>query len=98
MSNQATFTGWQNLSLEDLVVAYRKAKADCFFENTFPNAIKFAEYEQDLSANLNALLSDLKSNDGFAKNVGYLGKFRLQPKLSFQPKADNGLINGFRSI
>lgn len=36
MSYKATFTGWQNLTLEDLVVAYRKAKADCFFENTFP--------------------------------------------------------------
>jgi len=40
MGYQAYFTGWQNLSLEDLVVAYRKAKADCFFENTFPAAIK----------------------------------------------------------
>jgi hypothetical protein len=48
MSYQAKFTGWQNLTLEDLVVAYRKAKADCFFENTFPTAIKFAEYEQEL--------------------------------------------------
>jgi len=26
MSYQAKFTGWQNLTLEDLVVAYRKAK------------------------------------------------------------------------
>jgi len=25
MSYQAKFTGWQNLTLEDLVVAYRKA-------------------------------------------------------------------------
>lgn len=32
MGYQANFTGWQNLTFEDLVVAYRKAKADCFFE------------------------------------------------------------------
>ncbi|OAI10563.1 RNA-directed DNA polymerase, partial [Methylomonas methanica] len=91
MSYQAKFTGWQNLTLEDLVVAYRKAKADCFFENTFPTAIKFAEYEQDLLANLNALLSGLQSNNGFAENAGYLGEFRLLPKkLSFKPKGGSG--------
>ena len=52
MSYYAKFTGWDSLTVEDLLVAYRKAKADCFFENTFPTAIKFAEYEQDLLINL----------------------------------------------
>lgn len=57
MSYQSEFTGWSSLKIEDLLVAYRKAKADCFFENTFPTAIKFAEYEQDLLVNLSGLLS-----------------------------------------
>lgn len=39
MSYNPKFTGWDNITIEDLVVAYRKAKADCFFENTFPTAI-----------------------------------------------------------
>ena len=91
MSYQAKYTGWQNLTLEDMVVAYRKAKADCFFENTFPTAIKFAEYEQDLLVNLNALLSSLQSNNGFSDTVDYLGEFRLLPKkLSLKPKTDTG--------
>jgi hypothetical protein len=91
MSYQANFIGWQNLTLEDLVVAYRKAKADCFFENTFPTAIKFAEYEQDLLANLNALLSSLQGNNGFSENAVYLGEFRLLPKkLSFEIKPNAG--------
>ncbi len=47
MTYQAIFTGWDDLTIEDLLVAYRKAKADSFFENTFPVAIKFAEYEQE---------------------------------------------------
>jgi len=38
MSYQAEFAGWEFLTIEDLLVAYRKAKADCFFENTFPTA------------------------------------------------------------
>jgi hypothetical protein len=88
ISYQAEFTGWQNITLEDLVVAYRKAKVDCFFENTFPAAIKFAEYEQNLFS--------LKTNKGFMENENYLGEFPLLPKkLSFKPKADasNGHVH-----
>lgn len=80
MSYYAKFNGWDELRVEDLLVAYRKAKADCFFENTFPTAIKFAEYEQDLLANLNALLMRLKSDSGFESNEKLLGDFRLLPK------------------
>lgn len=36
MSYQAEFTGWGSLTIEDFLVAYRKAKADRFFENTYP--------------------------------------------------------------
>lgn len=51
MSYCAPFNGWDNLTTEELIIAFQKAKADCFFENTFPTAIKFAEYEQDMLAN-----------------------------------------------
>lgn len=80
MSYDSKFFGWNSIKIEDLLVAYRKAKADCFFENTFPTAIKFAEYEQDLLANLNALLSRLKIDSGFENNEELLGDFRLLPK------------------
>lgn len=91
MGYQANFTGWQHITLEDLVVAYRKAKADCFFENTFPTAIKFAEYEQDLLANLKALLARLQADQGFADNDKYLGDIRLLPKkLSIKAKPESG--------
>ena len=96
MNYQATFTGWQNLTLEDLVVAYRKAKADCFFENTFPTAIKFAEYEQDLLVNLKALLTSLQGEKGFANNDDYLGDIRLLPKkltIKAKPDAGNGHVH-----
>ena len=78
------------LTIEDLLVAYRKAKADCFFENTFPTAIKFAEYEQDLLVNLNDLLRRLKSNSGFEGDEDLLGDFRLLPKkLSTYRKSES---------
>lgn len=87
MSYQAVFTGWQNITLEDLLVAYRKAKADCFFENTFPAAINFATYEQDLLSNLKKLLKYLHEGNGFSGSKKLLGDFRLLPKkLSIKPK------------
>lgn len=89
MSYQAIFTGWENLQLEDLLVAYRKAKADCFFENTFPTAVKFAEYEQDLLLNLKELLKKLKKNNDFFKDEKLLGKYRVVPKkLIINKKSD----------
>ncbi|WP_053980722.1 hypothetical protein [Marinagarivorans algicola] len=89
MSYEPAFDGWDSLTVEDLLVAYRKAKADCFFENTFPAAIKFAEYEQDLLANLKILLKCLKRDSGFESNNDLLGEYRLLPKkLSTEKKAD----------
>ncbi|NHZ37924.1 RNA-directed DNA polymerase [Massilia rubra] len=80
MKYQPKFDGWEEITLADMLVAYRKAKADCFFENTFPSAIKFADYEQDLLKNLRALLESLRNNDGFAKTEKLIGEFRVVPK------------------
>lgn len=80
MGYQANFTGWDSLTIEDLLVAYRKAKADCFFENTFPTAIKFADYEQDLLDNLAHLLKTLQGDSGFQNSDNLLGDYRLLPK------------------
>ena len=81
MSYQAEFGGWQDITLEDLIVAYRKAKADSFFENSFPTATKFTDYEQDLLTNLDNLLKRLKAENGFAENAArYLGQLRILPK------------------
>ena len=81
MSYKASFEGWENLKLVDLLVAYRKAKADRFFENNiFPTAIKFAEYEENLLKNLETLLKKLKSKKGFSERDEFLGNCRLIPK------------------
>jgi len=93
MSYQAQFQGWETLTLTDLLVAYRKAKADCFFENCFPTAINFAEYEQDLLSNLKSLLKRLQEKNGLGELDGLLGSCRLLPKkLGVETKegAQNG--------
>lgn len=94
MGYQAKFTGWENIKIEDLLVAYRKAKADCFFENTFPAAIKFSDYEQNLLSHLKELLKCLHLQKGFSSKEELLGDFRLLPKkLSCKPK-ENTPKNG----
>jgi hypothetical protein len=90
MSYKAEFKGWSQLTREDLLVAYRKAKADCFFENTFPTAIKFADYEQDLLVNLESLLDKLQKKSGFKDDEKLLGDYRLLPKkLSKDKQAES---------
>jgi hypothetical protein len=93
MSYQAQFKGWKKLALEDLLVAYRKAKADQFFENSYPTALNFAKYEQNLLENLNRLLEELQSDNGFKDNARLLGYCRLLPKnIGIDPKP--GQLNG----
>lgn len=94
MGYKAQFDGWDSLTIEDLLVAYRKAKADCFFENTFPSAFKFAEYEQKLITNLKKLLVRLQEQNGFEKDKAFLGDFRLLPKKLSTDKKDKSSSNG----
>ena len=86
MSYKNAFKGWDKLTISDLLVAYRKSKADCFFEqNSFPTAARFARYEVDLLENLRTLLAKLKAANGF-RDISYLiGDYRVVPKkLSFE--------------
>lgn len=94
MLHSPKFKGWNALTIEDLLVAYRKAKADCFFENVFPTAIKFAEYEQDLLKNLMQLLKELKDRSGFVENGELLGVCRLLPKKLATEKKSEATTDG----
>ena len=89
MSYQAKFTGWDELTLSDLMVAYRKAKVDCFMEDGYPSAIDFAEFEENLLDNLKYLLDEWQEHDGPKNLTHYFGKFRVVPKkVSSKPKED----------
>lgn len=94
MGYKSKFEGWEQLTITDLLVAYRKAKADCFFENTFPTAIKFADYEKDLLINLNKLLGEIKEKKGFTENKKLLGEFRLLPKKLSSKQKSTTPVNG----
>jgi hypothetical protein len=51
-----------NITLSDLLVAYRKAKIDCYFENGHNTALSFAHYELNLNENLRAFQAKLNSD------------------------------------
>src|SRR5690606_2284673 len=94
MGYNAQFSGWDSVTIEDLLIAYRKAKADCFFENTFPAAIKFARYEQDVLSSVESLHERLRVANGFAEDEELRGDYRLLPnKLAHRPK-DDSPVNG----
>ncbi len=87
MTYSPSFTGWQNITLNDLIIAYRKAKTDCFFNSNFPTASKFADYEEDLITNLERLLYKLQKNQGFIGLHELFGNYKIIPKkLSLEPK------------
>ncbi len=68
-------------SLSDLYLAYRKAKAEAYFESTHFHALSFTRYEQALHANLTKLRIRLisKSTDWFLDRT-FLGDHAYIPK------------------
>ncbi len=71
---------WQDVTLEDLFFAFRKAKADCFFERSICIASQFAEYEQDLAQKLAALLAGLQAGQVAEVLIENLGQTRVVAK------------------
>lgn len=92
-----TISSWDQICLGDLLAAFRKAKADGFFERSAYVAEDFALYEQELFKNLRTLqrrlrngkidqvLAEAQRNRApsvFAKGV------RLQPRLGTSENPD----------
>ncbi|MBN9465147.1 RNA-directed DNA polymerase [Brevundimonas sp.] len=81
------FSSWSEVELEDLLAAFRKAKADCFFERSAYVAEQFAEYEEKLFDNLQRLLDRLRAGDVaavFAESQHVPGVFAKG--VIFEPK------------
>lgn len=93
MDERTGITNWADLQMSDLVFAFRKAKADCFFDRTSAVAAQFAAYEASLASNLASLLSELQHGrlEGvLARNPG---QYRLLPKkLTRSPRAPSNHV------
>jgi hypothetical protein len=68
-------------TMENLYLAYRKAKVDVFYERSQPMAIAFCDYENSLHENLSALIAQLKaSKPRWPKDLNFIGGFGYIPK------------------
>lgn len=54
---------WDELHLRDIFYAYRKAKADRFYETSIRSAERFIAYEQNLAENLHQLFIQLQRGE-----------------------------------
>ncbi|MGM5051144.1 RNA-directed DNA polymerase [Tardiphaga sp. 604_B6_N1_1] len=88
MANGKPLNFWSELEFKDIFYAYRKAKADCYFERTIGTAQNFANYEVDLSKNLSGIFQRLKEGEAGAILLENLGTPQLvAKKLSLKPKS-----------
>jgi len=84
-----------NFTLQDLGLAYRKAKVDLYY-STNASLLSIAEYESQLTDRLRSLLDRLNGDDEqWVTNPEFLGDWTLVPKgigLENLPKPGPGLI------
>ncbi len=69
-----------NFTLEDLGMAYRKAKVDMYY-SSHPSLLAIAEYESSLMDNLECLLEKLNGeNEAWINDEAFLGDWTLATK------------------
>jgi len=86
-------------SLGNLYLAYRKAKAEAFYENTHYHAIAFTKYEQNLSANLLKLRKRLTSSEApWYADTAFIGDHAYLPKSVDCTVWDKSVDGHFRAL
>ena len=79
------------IQLADLYRAYRKAKADAFYESSHFHAIAFARYERGLHSNLLRLHARLRDDRAkWAEDAKFSGSYAHFPKSIAQPDKSRG--------
>ncbi|UJF19124.1 RNA-directed DNA polymerase [Vibrio sp. SS-MA-C1-2] len=69
------------ISLDDLYIAYRKAKQDSFYDKMNHDSIKYAIYEQALEKNLQSLFDRITNkDDNWWSDSKFIGKYLYVPK------------------
>ncbi len=88
-------------TLNDLLIAFKKAKSEVFHEKLQVSLMDFPQYEQNLEANLNKLLTTLNSKDtDFITSEDFNNKVGFYPiikKINFKEKITTGETNVFYS-
>lgn len=86
-------------SLGSLYVAYRKAKAEAFYENTHFHALAFTKYEQALDTNLRKLRDRLIARtQDWQSDLAFLGDHAYLPKSVDCSSWDDNNDGHFRAL
>ncbi|WP_163467459.1 reverse transcriptase domain-containing protein [Klebsiella michiganensis] len=87
-----------SFTLEDLGLAYRKAKVDLYYSTT-PSLLSIASYEENLEANLNHLKYRLnRKPKDWVLEPEFLGSWALEPKSINSAKSDKNIGLVFASL
>lgn len=83
-----------DVQLEELYLAYRKAKKEAFGDTNCAHGLKFAEYESKLSKNLSQLQKALNAKTPqWPGDIGFLGRITCIPKSVEPPKSASSQIH-----
>src|SRR5690349_18446306 len=75
------------ITLDHLVTAYRKAKADLYYEKDHCDPRKLVEYEENLGENLRSLLKKLRGKSmSWIEDPAYTGTWSVIPKSIETPQ------------
>ena len=86
-------------SLGKLYVAYRKAKAEAFYENTHFHALAFTKYEQNLDTNLRKLRKRLIAREvDWYSDPAFIGDYAYLPKSVDCSVWDSANLGHFRAL
>lgn len=86
-------------SLSNLYLAYRKAKAEAFYENTHFHALAFTRYEQALDVNLKRLRARLLARPAdWYKDNAFIGDHAYLPKSVNCEVWDASVEGHFRAL
>lgn len=71
----------KEITLDDLLIAYRKAKVNAYYETGHVTSIDFAEYEHNLIDNLNSFLKEFNDyNSNWFLSKDFIGQHRYALK------------------
>jgi len=92
--------GWRDkkfISLQDIYIAYRKAKREAFYDRNCAHGLKFVAFEENLTRNLENLLDTLNEGE-WPIETAFIGGYTYIPKSIEPAKSnDNNSIHFFAS-
>ena len=87
------------VALSDLYIAYRKAKAEAYFEKTHSHALAFTKYEQNITQNIENLHQHITSSDAdWFSSIDFLGDQGYLPKSIDTSLWDNSNEGHFQAL